>query len=71
MDFIVTAKLFADESAEPQIYAQEFRGLPSDPHIEMAFVGAPATIRKLHLEVQQLQPPADVHIHIRDVKFTE
>ena len=71
MDFIVTAKLFADERAEPQVYTQEFRGLPPDPHIEMAFAGAPATVRKLRLEVQQLQPPAEVHIHVREVKFTE
>ena len=71
MDFIVTAKLFADERAEPQVYTQEFRGLPPDPHIEMAFAGAPATVRKLRLEVQQLQSPADVHIHVREVKLTE
>ena len=69
MDFIVTAKLFADERAEPQVYTQEFRGLPPDPHIEMAFNDAPATVRKLRLEVLQLQPPADVHIHVREVKL--
>jgi hypothetical protein len=69
MDFIVTAKLFADERAEPKVYTQEFRGLPPDPHIDMAFDDAPSTVRKLRLEVLQLQPPTDVHIHVREVKF--
>jgi hypothetical protein len=69
MDFVVTAKLFADEHAEPQVYTQEFRGLPPDPQIEMTFDDAPSTVRKLRLEVLQLQPPTDVHIHVRELKF--
>jgi 4-amino-4-deoxy-L-arabinose transferase-like glycosyltransferase len=69
MDFVVTAKLFADEHAEPKVYTQEFRGLPPDPQIEMAFDDAPSTVRKLRLEVLQLQPPTDVHIHVRELKF--
>ena len=69
MDFVVTAKLFADEHAEPKVYTQEFRGLPPDPQIDMAFDDAPSTVRKLRLEVLQLQPPTDVHIHVRELKF--
>ena len=69
MDFVVTAKLFADEHAEPKVYTQEFRGLPPDPQIEMAFDDAPSTVRKLRLDVLQLQPPTDVHIHVRELKF--
>ena len=69
MDFVVTAKLFADEHAEPKVYTREFRGLPPDPQIDMAFDDAPSSVRRLRLEVLQLQPPTDVHIHVRELKF--
>jgi Dolichyl-phosphate-mannose-protein mannosyltransferase len=69
MDFVVTAKLYADERAEPRVYTQEFRGLAADPHIDMTFDDAPGTVRILRLEILQLDPPPDVHIHVREVKF--
>jgi 4-amino-4-deoxy-L-arabinose transferase-like glycosyltransferase len=69
MDFIVTAKLYPDERTEPRVYTQEYRGLPADPHIDMMFDDAPAAVEILRLEVLQLDPPTDVHIHVREVKF--
>ena len=69
MDFIITAKLFADAHAEPKVYTQEFRDPPSEPHIEMEFDDAPSVVEKVRLQVQQLEPPADVHIHVREVKL--
>ena len=67
--FIVTAKLYADAHAAPKVYTQEFRDTPSEPHIEMDFDDAPAVVEKVRLQVQQLEPPTDVHIHVREVKF--
>lgn len=69
MDFVVTAKLYADLNATPQVYNREYRGLAGDPHIEMDFESAPDTVRRLRLEILQLNPPLDVHIHVREIKF--
>lgn len=69
MDFTVTAQLYTDDELEPKVYTQEHLGLPDDPHIDMVFSGAPAAVRKLRLEVLQLNPPIDVHIHVREVKL--
>jgi hypothetical protein len=69
MDFALTARLYADENSAPAVYSQEFRGLPPDPHAEMTFDGAPDAVKKLRLEVLQLNAPQDVHIHVRELKF--
>jgi len=69
MDFALTVKLYADENPEPEVYSQEFRGLPPDPHADMAFPLAPATVRKLRLEVLQINAPQEPHIHVRELKF--
>ena len=70
MDFTLTAKLYAAEGAEPKVYSQTFQNLPPDPHVEMAFAGAPA-VKKLRLEVLQLNAPLDPHIHVRELKFIQ
>ncbi len=69
MDFVVTARLYVELDSTPQVYRQEYRGLPGDPHIEMDFETPPDTVRRLRLEILQLNPPLDVHIHVRELKF--
>ena len=69
MDFALTVKLYADENSDPKVYSQEFRGLPPDPHADMTFDGAPETVKKLRLEVLQLNAPQEAHIHVRELKF--
>ena len=71
MDFALTAKLHAAADAEPKIYTQTFQGLPPDPHVDMAFESAPDAVKKLRLEVLQLNAPSDPHIHVRELKFAQ
>jgi 4-amino-4-deoxy-L-arabinose transferase-like glycosyltransferase/predicted DNA-binding antitoxin AbrB/MazE fold protein len=71
MDFTLTAKLFADENSEPKVYSETFRGLPPDPHVDMAFDGAPPLVKKIQLEAEQLNPGNEVHIHVRELEFRE
>jgi hypothetical protein len=71
VDFSLTAKLYADANSEPKTYSETYRGLPPDPHVDMKFDGAPAAVKKLRLEVLQLNPPQDVHIHVRELKFKQ
>ncbi|MCX7669641.1 MAG: hypothetical protein N2439_06190, partial [Anaerolineae bacterium] len=70
MDFTLTARLYGDKDAEGRTYTLEYRDrVPEEPHIEMAFTDPPAAVRKLRLEILQLNPPLDVHIHVREIKF--
>jgi 4-amino-4-deoxy-L-arabinose transferase-like glycosyltransferase/predicted DNA-binding antitoxin AbrB/MazE fold protein len=69
MDFTLTAKLYPELGAEPKVYSQTYRGLPPDPHVDAVFSSAPDTVRRLRLEVLQLNAPADPHIHVRELKF--
>lgn len=69
MDLTMTVQLYADPAGAPSIYTQTFRGLPPDPHVDMAFDGAPEQVSKLRLEVLQLNAGNEVHIHVRELKF--
>ena len=67
MDFILTAKLYADANSEPKVYSETYLGLPPDPRVDMTFDGAPPAVEKIRLEVEQLAPGNDVHIHVREL----
>ena len=70
MDFVITARVYGDGDAEGRTYTLEYRDrVPDEPHIEMAFEDAPPAVRKLRLEILQLNPPLDVHIHVREIKL--
>lgn len=66
MDFAVTATLTPPEG-EAVVVEQEFRGLGGDPHVEMAFPGAPAAVASLLLEIRDLNAGEDVKIHVREL----
>jgi hypothetical protein len=69
MDLTLTARLYADGATEPVTYSQTFRGLPPDPKVELAFDRGPSSVKKLRLEVLQLNAGQEVHIHVRELKF--
>lgn len=69
MDFALKISLYADAAAAPVVYEQDFRGLPPDPTVDMAFERGPAVVARLRLEVLQLNIGGDVHIHVRELKF--
>jgi hypothetical protein len=69
MDFNLTVKLYADAAAEPVVYTEAYRGQPPDPHVTMPFPAAPDQVVRVRIEIEQLNPPVDVHIHVREFKF--
>lgn len=69
MDFAIKATLVPPEG-EPVEFAQEFRGLGGDPHIEMPFPDAPALVEVLVLEIRDLNAGEDVKIHVRELGVT-
>ena len=69
MDFALTAKLYAEGAAEPVVFSQTYRGLPSDPHVELNFDGGPAMVSRLRLEIAQFNAGDEAHIHVRELKL--
>jgi hypothetical protein len=69
MDFGVRALVFADGESEPRVYTADYLGLPGEPSITLEFPGAPEKVARVRLEFTQHNPPEDVHIHVRDVRF--
>jgi hypothetical protein len=67
MDFVLSAFLYGDESAEPVAYSGEYRGLPPDPSVELAFDRGPAKVVKLRLEILKLGSGPEAKIHVRDL----
>lgn len=69
MDFTLTAEVFEDPEGAPVTYSETYRGLPPDPHVELAFDGGPVAASRVRLAVQQLNAGDDVHIHFRELAF--
>lgn len=69
MDFTLTARLYGEEGAEPQVYTQTFQGLPPDPTVALRFDQGPGSVVRLRLEVLQLNAGPEVHIHVREIAF--
>jgi hypothetical protein len=71
MDFLLRVAVYGSGETSPVIYAQEFRDQPAIPHADLSFVNGPEQVRRIAIEIEQLNPPDEVHIHIREVVFKE
>ena len=69
MDFVMRVQVYGTDSSKPVSYQGEYRQQPSIPHMDMNFVGGPKQVRRIYIEIEQLNPPAEVHIHVREVVF--
>jgi len=67
MDFTLSIGLYEDGSEEPVSYTKTYRGLPSDPHIEIDFERGPHTVSRMRLEIKNLQAGDTAHIHVREL----
>ncbi|MGH7177938.1 MAG: hypothetical protein ACREJC_11200, partial [Tepidisphaeraceae bacterium] len=68
-DFTVTLNVYAPNSAEPVVYLQQYRGLPSDPTVEMEFERGPQSITRVVVEIKDNQAGVTALIHVREIKF--
>ena len=69
-DFTVTATVYAEGTDVPQIYSQEFTGLPADPTVMLNFDKGPSAMTRLHLEIyNDADNGPGVNIHVREVEF--
>jgi hypothetical protein len=71
MDFVIRVQVYGTESTSPVFYNGEYRQQPPIPHVEMNFVDGPKEVRRIYIEIEQLNPPEEIHIHVREVLFKE
>jgi hypothetical protein len=69
MDFVMRVKVYGTDGAEPISYQGEYRQQPDIPHLDMDFVNGPKQVKHIYIEIEQLQPPEEVHIHVREIVF--
>jgi predicted DNA-binding antitoxin AbrB/MazE fold protein/4-amino-4-deoxy-L-arabinose transferase-like glycosyltransferase len=53
----------------PTSTQQTYRGLPDDPHVDLALAGGLQQISKLRIEITNLHEGEVGHIHVREVKL--
>jgi len=69
MDFVVRVQVYGTDSTKPISYQGEYRQQPPIPHMDMNFADGPEQVRRIYIEIEQLNPPEAVHIHVREVMF--
>jgi hypothetical protein len=69
MDFALRVQVYGAENTEPVLYANEYREQPPIPHVDLDFLAGPFPVRRIYIEIEQLNPPEEVHIHIREIVF--
>jgi 4-amino-4-deoxy-L-arabinose transferase-like glycosyltransferase len=69
MDFSLTIELFPEGGGGPLSYTNSYHNIPGDPHVEMHFDNAPASVAKMRIEIQNLLEGDRAHIHIRELKL--
>lgn len=71
MDFVMRVQVYGTEDSSPISYASEYRQQPPIPHVDINFVNGPEQVRRIYIEIEQINPPDEIHIHVREVLFKE
>jgi 4-amino-4-deoxy-L-arabinose transferase-like glycosyltransferase len=69
MNFTVKVTVYSDEVSAGQIYSQTFTGLPNDPTVTLGFGAQPIEVKRIRIEVMNILPGADNHVHIRELQL--
>ncbi len=69
MAFKLTAQLWADGAATPEVYEHTSRDDRPDPVADLSFDRGPQAVSRLRLEVLHLNAGEEVHIHVREIEF--
>ena len=69
MDFVMRVKVYGSGNTSPVSYTGEYLQQPNIPHLDMNFVDGPEQVKRIYIEIEQLRPPEEVHIHVREVVF--
>ena len=69
MDYQITVDLFPPDSDEPIHYDFTGEKITTDVELEMVFDNEPDLVKRVYIEILQLNPGQEVHVHIREIKF--
>ena len=69
MDFLMRVQVYGTGSTKPISYQGEYRQQPPIPHVDINFANGPGQVRRIYIEIEQLNPPDEVHVHVREVVF--
>ncbi len=69
MDFELKISLYADDNAQPITTTKQFRGLPPDPHVEFPLDNPPPQVKKVRIEVRDMNAGEPTHIHVRELSL--
>jgi hypothetical protein len=69
MDFVMRVQVYGTNSSKPVSYQGEYRKQPDIPHVDMDFADGPEQVKRIYIEIEQLNPPDEVHIHVREIVF--
>jgi len=69
MDFLMRVQVYGTDNTKPISYQGEYRQQPGIPHIDMDFAGGPEQVKRIYIEIEQLNAPDEVHIHVREIVF--
>lgn len=68
MDFVVRVQVYGTDGG-PISYEAEYREQPPIPHVDLDFSSGPDPVSRIYIEIEQLDPPDEVHVHVREVVF--
>ena len=71
MDLGIAIRAFAGEGTVPGRYDQVFTELPPDPTLDLVLEPAPGAVRRLTIEIRDLDGLATSHVHLREIALQE
>jgi hypothetical protein len=69
MDYRITVDLYPPDGNTPVHYEFTDSNITTDVELEMMFENAPDQVKRVYMEILQLNPGEEVHIHIRQITF--
>ena len=69
MDYRITVDLYPPNTNTPVHYEFTDSNITTDVELEMMFENAPDLVKRVYIEILQLNPGEEVHIHVRQIKF--
>ena len=69
MDFALRINVYNAKDGPPTLYESEYRNQPPEPHVDLSFDHGPDLVTRIRIEIEQINPPEEVHIHVREIVF--
>ena len=71
MNIVIRVQAYDPEGNPPSLYQAEHHVESPDLDVDLSFINGPALVKYLHIEIEQLLPPPEPHIHIFEIHFKE